>query len=179
MRRSFVAVALAVVAFGVSTVQAQANTAAPPAQTPAAAAPAQAPAADPLKFTTDDAIVIFQVTAGKETDFETGFKSMLTALGASAKPELKALGASMSLSKAQITAPNAMYVLMIHGASKSLSYAWGKIIYYSGGEAGATPAMIVEKREDADAMFKQIGDSIATAGGAPQVSVLPLAKIGG
>jgi hypothetical protein len=177
MRRSFVAVALAVVAIGASAVQAQAQTA-PPAQQPAAA-PAQAPAADPLKFTTDDAIVIFQVTAGKETDFETGFKSMLTALNGSAKPELKALGGSMTLSKAQITSPNAMYVLNIHGASKTLSYAWGKIIYYSGGEASATPAMIVEKREDADAMFKQIGDSIATAGGAPQVSVLPLVKIGG
>lgn len=179
MRRSFVAVALAVVAIGVSTVQAMAQTAAPPAQQAAAAAPAQAPAADPLKFTTDDAIVIFQVTGGKETDFETGFKSMLTALAASPKPELKALGASMMLSKAEIQAPNAMYVLNIHGASKDLSYAWGKIIYYSGGEAGVTPAMIVEKREDADAMFKQIGDSIALAAGAPQVSVLPLHKIGG
>jgi hypothetical protein len=176
MRRSFVTVGLA--ALVVAAVAQATLTAAPPAQQ-AAAAPAQAPAADPLKFATDDAVVIFQVTSGKENDFETGFKAMLTALGASAKPELKALGASMTLSKADIQSPNAMYILAIHGASKDLSYAWGKIIYYSGGEASATPAMIVEKREDADAMFKQIGDSIVMAGGAPQVSVLPLKKIGG
>lgn len=178
MRRSFVAVALAVV-LGASIVQAKDFTAAPPAQQAAAPAAQAAPAADPLKFTTDDAVVIFQIQAGKETDFETGFKAMLTALGASAKPELKALGASMTLSKAEIQAPNAMYILAIHGAAKDLSYAWGKIIYYSGGEVSATPAMIVEKREDADAMYKQIGDSIVVAGGAPQVSVLPLKKIGG
>ena len=178
MRRSFVAVALAVVAIGVSTVQAKAITAAPPAQQAAAAAPAaQAPAADPLKFTTDDAVVIFQVQAGKETDFETGFKSMLAALAASPKPELKALGASMTLNKAQIPSP--MYLLSIHGVQKNMSYAWGKIIYFSGGEQSATPAMIVEKREDADLMFKQIGDSIVMTGGTPQVSVLPLAKVGG
>ena len=178
MRRSFVAVALALVA-GVSIVQAQATTAAPPAQQAAAAAPQAAPAADPLKFTTDDAAVIFQVTPGKETDFETGFKAMLTALKASPKPELQALGASMTLSKAVTPPPSAMYVLMIHGASKTLSYAWGKIIYFSGGESSATPTMIVEKREDADLMFKQIGESIVVSGGAAQVSVLPLNKIGG
>lgn len=177
MRRSFVALVLVA---GASMVQAKDITAAPSVQQTAAAPAAQAPApaADPLKFTTDEAVVIFQVTAGKETDFETGFKAMLAALGANAKPELKALGSSMTLSKAAITAPNAMYILSIKGASKDLSYAWGKIIYYSGGEPGTTPAMIVEKREDADLMFKQIGESIVMAGGAPQVSVLPLNKIG-
>jgi hypothetical protein len=175
MRRSFVPVVLAMV-FSASIAHAQGTTAAPPAQQPAAPAPQAAPA-DPLKFTTDDAVVIFQVQPGKETDFETGFKSMLAALAANAKPELKALGASMTLSKAQI--PNPMYLLSIHGVQKNLSYAWGKIIYFSGGEQSATPAMIVEKREDADLMFKQIGDSIVTAGGQPQVSVLPLVKIGG
>ena len=176
MRRSFVAVALALVA-GVSIVRAQDTQAAPPAQQAAAAAPQAAPAADPLKFTTDDAAVIFQVQPGKETDFETGFKSMLAALAASPKPELKALGASMTLSKAQIANP--MYLLSIHGVQKNMSYAWGKIIYFSGGEQSATPSMIVEKREDADLMFKQIGESIVIAGGAAQVSVLPLVKIGG
>jgi hypothetical protein len=176
MRRSFVPVVLAMM-FSASIAQAQGTTAAPPAQQPAAAAPQAAP--DPLKFTTDDVVIIIQVTGSKAADFEAGFKTMMGKLSSSAKPEVKALGASMSLSKATVPGDNALYVLSIHGASKDLSYNWGKIIYYSGKEPGAAYDGIFEKQEDATPVYKQINDSIIVAGGAQQVSVLPLTKIGG
>lgn len=180
MRRSFVPVVLAMV-FSASIAQAQGTTAAPPAQNPPAEPAAQqaAPAPDPLRFTTDDAVIIFQVMPDKSADFETGFKAMLTALSSSEKPELKALGGSMTLSRAEVGPTSAVYVLMIHGASKDLSYNWGKIVYYSGKDPGAAYDGIFPKQEDATPVYNQINGSIVMNGAAQQVSVLPLKKIGG
>lgn len=148
MRRSFVTVGLAVLV-GASIVQAQSQQqapAAPPASQQAAAAPAQAPA-DPLRFSVDEAALIIQVQAGKSADFESGFSAMLAALAASEKPELKAFGGSIMIRKANTGAPAdapSLYLMMVTGASKELSYNWGKIIYYSGKDpvAGTEPAMI-------------------------------------
>lgn len=183
MRRSFVPVVLAVV-FSASIAQAKAFTAAPPAQDPAAqAAPQAAPAADPLKFTTNDAVVIMSVTAGKAADFEMGWKQMTAAIAASDNAELKALGDSMTLSKAAIAGPD-IYVLQIHNASHTLSYSWGKLIYFSGKDQSAEANLIlktpeggdpVKTRAEADAMFQLINSSVV----ATQVSVLPLTKVGG
>ena len=183
MRRSFVPVALAIV-FSASIAQAKAITAAPPAQDPAAPAAQAAPAApDPLRFTADDVVVIMSVMPGKSADFEMGWKQMTAAIAASDNPELKALGESMTLSKADI-AGQELYVLQIHNASKTLSYSWGKIIYYSGKDQSAEANLIlktpeggdpVKTRADADAMFGLIQNSV----NASQVSVLPLRKVGG
>lgn len=183
MRRSFVSVGLALLV-GVSSVQAQSQqaSAAPAASQQApAAAPAQAPP-DPLRFTTEEAAVIIQVAPGKSADFEAGFSKVLAALASSEKPEMKAFGATITLRKANTGAPAdgpSLYLMLVNGASKELSYNWGKIIYYSGKDPSAEPAMIFPKREDADAIYKQINDAILTANNAQQVSVLPLSKIGG
>lgn len=178
MRRSFVTVGFAVLV-GASIVQAQSQQQEPAdlsaSQTPAAAAPAQA-AADPLKFTTDDAAIIVQVSPGKGADFEAGMNLVLTTLNGSAKPELKALGGSMKLFKVSAGTPAdqpALYVLLITGASKELSYNYGKIIYYSGKEPGATYAGIFEKQDDATAAYNKIKDAVAS------INPWPLAKIGG
>jgi len=178
MRRSFVTVGFAVLV-GASIVQAQSqqSAATPASQTPAAAAPAQAaPAADPLKFTTDDAAIIMQVAPGKGADFEAAFGSVLTTLNGSAKPELKAFGATMKLFKVSAGTPAdqpSLYVLMVTAAAKDLSYNYGKIIYYSGKEPGTAYSGIYEKQEDATAVYTKIKDSVAS------INPWPLAKIGG
>jgi len=166
MRRSFVAVALALVA-GVSIVQAKDITAAPPAQQAAAAAPAAqaAPAADPLKFTADNILLVIQVKPGMSADFEAGFADMQKALASSAKPELVAHGKSMTLSKVDAPIPAdqpSLYVLQIHGASKDLSYNVGLILFYSGKPQGAAYDGIMPKQEDAMAIYKKVQDNISS-----------------
>lgn len=171
MRRSFVMVGLALLV-GVATAQAQT-----PATAEAQAAPAQAAAADPLKFTTDDAAVIFQVAAGKGADFEAGMGQMMAALAGSEKAELKAFAGTMKLFKVASTPADqpSLYVLMVSGASKELSYNYGKIIYYSGAEPGAAYAGIYEKQDDATAVYTKIKDAVMPNG----INPWPLAKIGG
>lgn len=180
MRRSFVTVGFAVLV-GASIVQAQSQQqaqATPPAQQQAAA-PAQTPApADPLRFTTDDAAIIVQVAPGKGADFESAYSSIMTALNGSTKPELKALGASMRIFKVSAAIPPeqpSLYMVLVTGASKDLSYNYGKIIYYSGKEPGAEYAGIFAKQEDATAVYTKIKDAIMPNG----INPWPLAKIGG
>ena len=177
MRRSFVAVALAVVAVGASTVQAKAITAAPPAQQAAAAAPAQAaPAADPLKFTADEVQVVISVKPGASADFEAGFAAMLAALGKSAKPELVAHGKTMTLQKIDVPFPAdqpTLYVLAIHGASKDLSYNVGLILFYSGLPQGTVYSGILPTQEEALAIYNKVQGNITN------MTVWPLKKVGG
>lgn len=173
MRRSFVTVGFALL-IGASIVQAQSQQ---QEQTAPAAQQAPAPAAaDPLKFTTDDAAIIMQVSPGKSADFEAGMGSLLTALNGSAKPELKAFGATMKLFKVSAGTPAdqpSLYVLLVTGADKSLSYNYGKILYYSGKEPGTAYSGIFEKQEEATAAYTKIKDSVAS------INPWPLAKIGG
>ena len=169
MRRSFVMVGLALLV-GVATAQAQTQ----PAPAASQAAPAQA-AADPLKFTTDDAAVIFQVAPGKGADFEAGMGQMIAALTGSEKAELKAFGATMKVFKVSAGTPAdqpSLYVLLVTGASKELSYNYGKVIYYSGKEPGAEYAGIFPKQEDATAVYTKIKEAVAS------INPWPLAKIG-
>ena len=180
MRRSFVAVALAVVAVGASTVQAKANTAAPPAQQAAAAAPAPAqaaPVADPLKFTgVDDVVLVIQVKQAGAADFESGFAAMLAALAKSTSPDLVAHGKSMTLSKVDLALPPeqpSLYVLSIHNPSKDLSYTFGLILFYSGKPQGPAYAGILPTQDEALAIYKKVQDSIVN------INPWPLKKIGG
>jgi hypothetical protein len=174
MRRSFVAVALAVVAIGVSAVQATAQTA-PPAQQPAAA-PAQAPAADPLLFTTDNLLLVISVKPAGVADFEAGFIELQKALAASPKPELVAHGKSMTLNKVEAPFPADqphIYVLAINGASKDLSYNLGLILFYSGKPQGATYSGIMPTQEAALAIYNKLQGNIVG------INPWPLTKIGG
>lgn len=173
MRRSFVAVALALVA-GVSIVQAQGTTAAPPApQTPAAQ---PAPAADPLKFTTDNLLIVIQVKPGMSADFEAGFKELQTALAASTKPELVAHGKTMTLNKVEAPIPAdqpSLYVLAINNSTKDLSYNIGLILFYSGKPQGATYDGPLPTQDAAMAIYKKTQENIVN------MTPWPLTKIGG
>jgi hypothetical protein len=183
MRRSFVTVGLALLV-GASVVQAQSQqqtSAAPPASQTPAAAPAQtpAPAPDLLKFTSDEAMMVMQIAAGKSADFEASWTDMLTTMAASDKPGVKELAASMHTYK--VNAPGmaadqpSIYVVQVTGASKTLSYNYGKIIFYAGNEAGAAYAGIYPTQEAATAVYTKIKDSIVPNG----INPWPLSKIGG
>ncbi len=179
MRRSFVTVGFAVLV-GASIVQAQSQqqaSAAPPASQQAAAAPAQAaPVADALRFTTDDAAVVIQVGPGKNADFESAWGDMLKAMAASDKPGIKEQGASMHLFKVAVDMPAeqpSIYMLQISGVSKTLSYNYGKIIFYAGNEPGAAYAGIFATQEAATPVYTKLKDSILN------LTPWPLAKIGG
>ena len=130
------------------------------------AAGQQAAQADALKFSTEAAVVIWQVKAANAADFESSWTAIKTKLGASDKPDLKELGDSLKIFKASVpTAADqpVVYVMEISPASKTLSYDPARILY--------TPDMW--PREEADALFKKIADSIAN------ISALPLTKVGG
>ena len=178
MRRSFVAVALALVA-GASIAQAKEITAAPPAQNPpAAAAPAAqaAPAADPLKFATDDAAIMFQVKPGRGADFEAAYGDLLKAMAASKKPEIVALAGTIKMFKVAAETPAdqpSVYLVQITSASKELSYNHGLILYYSGKPQGATYDGIFEKQDDATAIYTRLTEVIA------QMFPWPLKRVGG
>lgn len=177
MRRSFVAVALAVIA-GASIAQAKDITAAPPAQQAVAAAPAAqaAPAADPLKFTgSDEVILVIQVKAGASPDFEAGFKEMQAALAASPKPELLAHGKTMMLNKVDVAPPDgsSLYVLNINKPSADLSYNMGLILFYSGKPQGAVYDGPIATQDAALVVYKKIQDNIIS------INPWPLKKIGG
>jgi hypothetical protein len=141
--------------------------AAPPAggQQPASGGQ-QAAQADALKFTTEAAVVIWQVKPASAADFESSWTAIKTKLSASDKPDLKELGDSVKIFKASVPAAAdqpVVYVMEISPASKTLSYDPARILY--------TPDMW--PREEADALFKKIADSIAN------ISALPLTKVGG
>lgn len=178
MRRSFVAVAFAVIA-GASIAQAKDITAAPPAQQAVAAAPAAqaAPVADPLKFAgADEVMLVVQVKPGANADFESGFREMLKALAASPKPELVAHGATMSLHKANLPIPAdqpSIYVVKIMKPSADLSYSLGLILFYSGKPQGAVYDGPLATQDAAMAIYKKTQDNITS------INPWPLAKIGG
>ncbi len=174
MRRSFVAVALAVIAG--ASIQAKDITAAPPAQQAAAAAPAQTPAADPLKFTTDDAGIVVRVKPGKSADFEAAYAELLKVMAASTKPGVPALASSIKVFKVNVDLPAdqpSIYFIQITGASKDLSYNSGLIIYYSGKPQGATYDGLFEKQDEATALYTKVQDTIM------DMTPWPLKKIGG
>lgn len=171
MRRSFVSVGLALLV-GVSSVQAQSQQA---QAAPAAPQQAAAPAADPLRFTTDDAAVVIQVAAGKSADFEAGWADMMKTMAASDKPGVKEMAATMHMFKVKVDIPAdqpSIYMLNVTGTSKTLSYNYGKIIYYAGGEPAAAYAGIYPTQDAATAVYTKLKDAIAN------ITPWPLAKVG-
>lgn len=177
MRRSFVTVGLALLV-GASIVQAQSQQQEPAAPSASQAAPAQAAPADPLRFSTSDAAIVMQVLPGKGAEFEAGYGQMLAQLAASTKPGLKELGASMKVFKVATGAPAdqpSLYLIQITGASKDLSYNFGKILFYSGKDPGDKYDGIFEKQEEATAVYAKLKDAFTANG----INPWPLGKIGG
>jgi hypothetical protein len=127
-RRTIVAVLFAGLAFTAVRVQAQDAPAAAPAQAPA-------PAADPFKFTTDAALMIFYVKPDQTAAFENVWGSIRGKLAASEKPELKALGDSLKVYRApgEPTPQGYTYFFVADPASKQLSYSPSPFLLFEAG----------------------------------------------
>lgn len=165
------------IAFGVAASLCAASTLkAHPAQdpaAPAAAAPAQ-DKPDPAKFTTDRAIILYQVKPDKTADFEAAWAAIKAKLSASDKPGHKDVATSLNVYKigaaAGAAAPAAgspvIYLVDVTPTVKTQSYDFVQLIFYS----TAFP-----DRPEADAVYKKITESVAT----PSVTIWPITKIGG
>jgi len=134
-----------------------------PQAAPAAAAPAQA---DPMKFSDDHVMVLYQVKPDKTADFEAGISALKDKLS-KAKPELKPVADSVNVFKVQgaASATSVVYLFEVNPVVKGQSYDLVQLIYYS----TAFP-----ERPEADALYKKIGDSLF----APGVNIWPLKKVG-
>jgi hypothetical protein len=126
---------------------------------------------DPLKFTTDAAIVIWQVKPEAAADFEGAWTAIKTKLAASDKPEWKELGDGLKMFKVTAAGMPAgspvVFVFQLNPPSKALSYDPSKILYAPGG--------LWTDRAESDALFKKIADALVAQGG---LAPWPLAKIG-
>lgn len=145
-RRAVVAVGLAAVLCGGISVGAR--------QAPAQGAPAAPPApqADAFKFTTDAALVIWVIKPEGAADFEGVWKTIRAKLAASAKPELKALGDSLKVFKADggATAEGFTYFFTADPVAKDSTYNPTFLLY----EAG------LFERAEADDLFGKLSKGI-------------------
>jgi hypothetical protein len=128
-----------------------------------AAAP---PAADALKFSSEAAVVIFQVQAAKTADFESAWMDIKSKLAASTNTDLKELGNSLNIYK--MTGPpvgtDILYLFELDPLSKTLSYDPVQILY--------APDLAVPRAE-ADAIYEKIRGSVTS------LNPIPLQRVGG
>jgi len=169
-RRAVFGVMVMALFCGAAGLRAQGQSAPPAGQPPAGQAPAAAapatPQEDALKFNSEAAVVIWQIKPEKAADFESAWAAIRTKLAASDKPDFKELNSSLKLFKAVVPAAAnqpVVYIMEMNPASKTQSYDPARILY----------APDMWPREEADALFKKISESIAN------ISALPLAPVGG
>src|SRR5262245_61197082 len=140
----------------------------PPAQNPPAQQPAAGAQDDPLKLKGDQPVLIVnQIDGAKAADFEAAWAAIREKLAKSDKPEVKALGESLSkLYKVNLPPDQsgglAIYVFQVDQPSSTLSYHPVKVIYETG----------VFERADADQIFAKLKD------GYKNIQAWPLAKVG-
>ncbi len=134
------------------------------AQGAAAAAPAAQE--EPFNFSASDAgLIVWTVPEAQMADFEAVWGTILGKLNASAKPELKELGATLSVLRPGTPAPGqpVQYFIVANPSSKTTTY---------------DPTFLLFKadlftREEAEALFKKL----PTAGSPPPISALPMKKV--
>jgi hypothetical protein len=124
----------------------------------------QAPEADPFKFSSDAAVMIWTIKTDQTEAFESVWNVIRTRLQASTKPELKALGENLLLFKAALppTPQGVTYVFLANPASKTTSYAVSPYLLYESG---------LFERPEADELVKMIQAAIA------QVNPVPLIRM--
>lgn len=132
---------------------------------PAAAAAAEKP--DPLKFTNNEFVLVYnQVKPDKTTDFESSWATIKAGLIKSEKPELKELGESIKIFKVDAPAgPTVNYFFTLSPPSKTQSYDPTKILFQSGAFS----------REEADVIYGKLKECYTAQG----ISTIPLVKVGG
>jgi hypothetical protein len=138
---------------------------APAGQAPAAQPAAPTPPADPFKFSTDSAVMIYGIAQDKVPAFESMWAAIRTKLAASEKPDLKALGDSLTIMK--VTSPlqagqGQTYFFIADPASQTTSYSLVYLLYSAG----------LFSREEAETMFNSVGQPAIT-----QLSAIPTAKL--
>jgi hypothetical protein len=113
-RRISVAVGVAALACASSSVK---------AQDPAPQAPAQAQQ-DGLKFNHDgEMLIVWQIKPERAADFQSGWTTIKTLLAASQKPDVKAFGDALHISRVVTgTGGPAIFVFQLSPASKTFSY---------------------------------------------------------
>lgn len=131
----------------------------------AAAPVASAQDADQFMFKSEHGFIQWQVKDEKSADFESAWVAIRTKLVASEKPELKALGESMTMFKSEVPAQNvpgvgmiSTYYFVLQPASKTNSYDPSKLLYESGD---------LFPRAEADVIFNKLAESLAGIGAQP------------
>ncbi len=149
------------------------QTPAPGAPAPGAPAAPAAPEAeppDPLKFSTDSALIIWTIKPEMVADFEKVMGLMRSRLSGSDNPELKALGDSMKGYKPAVAGKPGepvTYFTRIDPASKTLSYN-PRFIFFEAKKADGMPLF---ERAEADELYKLLFGAIAG------VNALPLTTL--
>lgn len=130
----------------------------PPAQTPP-------PAADPFKFSSEAAVVLWVVKPDQTQAFEDVWKVIRGRLAATDKPDLKALGESLKVYKmpSQPGQP-VQYLFLADPASKTASYAPSPFLLYESG--------LFTERKESDELFAKLN---GTLGG--NINPMPLTVI--
>lgn len=119
----------------------------------AGAKPEAQAAADPFRFTSDAAVMIWAVKPDQTEAFESVWNVILSRLKTSTKPELKSLGESLTIFKADTPGNpgEATYFLIANPASKTASYELSPFLLFGSG---------LFERPEADELFKLISGTI-------------------
>jgi len=120
--------------------------------------------ADPFKFSSDAAVIIWTIKPDQTENFESVWGVIRTRLTASPKPELKALGENLKIYKADVppTAQGVTYFFIASPVSKTTSYGVSPFLLFESG---------LFERAEADELLKLIQGTIA------QINPIPLASV--
>lgn len=152
-RRAVATVGLAAV-FGLASAQAQEPAA--PAQAQAPAQPAQQE--DLFKFSTGAGYFQFLVNPAQAADFESVWTAIFTKLAASEKPELKEIGTSLKMYKADPQPggnPQVTYLFVADPAPATQSFSISPFLLFESG---------LFERPEAEQLFAKISASVAGFG---------------
>jgi hypothetical protein len=128
----------------------------------AVAQQAAAPAADPFTFTSDAALVMWQVQPDKALDFEMVWRVIRQRVETAGSPEVKALFASTKMYQPGFTAGDALtYVFYIDPIVKAGSYSPTFILFESK----------LFERAEADELFAKMSGTLAPGNA---ISTMPL-----
>lgn len=143
-----------------------AGPAAAMAQTPggAAAAPASPVQADPFRFSSDAAMISWNVKADQTEAFESVWSVIRSRLSASTNPALKDLGQHLRVFRVSVpsASKDVVYVFMADPASTTTSYSASPFLLYESG---------LFERPEAEELFKLLQGSIVS------VTAFPLAAV--
>ena len=132
-------------------------------QAPANPAPAQA---DPFKFSTDAAAMLFTVKADEVESFESVWSVIRSRLAASTNPSLRELGQHLQMFRVAglpPTSKEATYVFVADPVSKESSYGVSPFLLYDSG---------LFERPEAEELFKLMQPAIVSISSYPLQAIV-------